>query len=122
MIDFVTSDFHQVQLYKVQRIAASYDSSWLIAESGNSFHAYMGKLLDEKEWTAYLGELLLQTPPAHEGEAMPIDVRWIGHSLIRGYTALRCSCRTTAYRQLPRYLVGGRETKAAKPDHLVPGL
>ena len=70
---------------------------WFL-KSGRSFHAYGFPLLKKQEWYQYLGKLL--TLPRN----YPcIDTRWIGHSLKRGYSALRWSHKTNRYKQLPTF-------------------
>lgn len=66
--------------------------------SGRSFHAYGAALLRPKEWTGFMGRLLLCNLP---GEPQIVDARWIGHRLIGGYSSLRLSCNTPSYLNLP---------------------
>lgn len=66
---------------------------------GRSFHAYGLTLLEQARWYQFLGELLtLQRSRA----ASPVDSRWIGHSLVRGFSALRWSHNTSRYEGMPR--------------------
>jgi hypothetical protein len=117
MIDFVAGNLQDLQFEKIEKFACRLRASCIVASSGNSYHAYFSALLDESEWRAYLGELLLQTPPVYEGSPMPIDVRWVGHSLINGFSALRCSRRTPRYKHTP-YLIEKRVlNKLAMASH-----
>lgn len=70
---------------------------WLL-KSGRSFHGYGSPLLSRQEWYHYLG-LLLTLPRNYPC----VDSRWIGHSLKRGYSALRWSHKTNRYKQLPYF-------------------
>jgi hypothetical protein len=67
-------------------------------ETGRSFHGYFPRLIPQHAWLGYLGRLLLvdqlDTPPV-------IDTRWIGHSLVRGFAALRWSHNTNRYLAMP---------------------
>ncbi len=66
--------------------------------SGRSYHFYSTFLLSPAEWISFLGCALLLNKPGHE----PIsDSRWIGHRLMAGYGALRQSCNTEHYLQMP---------------------
>jgi hypothetical protein len=66
--------------------------------TGQSFHAYGGTLLIDSAWRQYLGRLLLLT---RHGEPGIVDTRWVGHSLVRGFSALRWSHNTARYRAMP---------------------
>jgi hypothetical protein len=67
-------------------------------QSGRSCHAYGFPLLNKEAWYHYLG-VLLTLPRDYPN----IDTRWIGHSLKRGYSALRWSHNTTRYKHLPTF-------------------
>ena len=73
-----------------------------IYSSGRSFHGYGDRLISDKNWVRYMGELLLLNLP---GKAKVIDTRWIGHRLIAGYSSLRWSCNSSQYKKFPT-LVG----------------
>lgn len=67
--------------------------------SGRAIHAYSPELIPENGWDRYLGELLL----LNERDRRPIvDVRWVGHAIVRGFAALRWSCNTDRYLGMPR--------------------
>jgi len=70
----------------------------VVFETGRSFHGYFPDLVPERAWPKYLGRLLLLND--HDGPAV-IDARWIGHALVRGFTALRWSHNTNRYRAMP---------------------
>ncbi len=116
MIDFLGGDAADLELQHFKRLGLNSKCPWLLANSGNSFHAYFGTLLSNRDWLSYLGCLLLQTPPTHNGKPMPIDVRWIGHSLINGFTALRCSGRTSRYKQIPRFVTRAESLESTTID------
>lgn len=67
--------------------------------SGRSFHGYAGKLIEHADWVSLMGRLLLVNQPN-----MPptVDPRWVGHRLVAGYAALRWSCNTPHYLELPK--------------------
>lgn len=66
--------------------------------SGHSYHLYLNVLLSEKQWTRFMGRVLLFNP--REGEAI-VDARWIGHRLMEGFGALRWSSNGGAYSAPP---------------------
>lgn len=57
-----------------------------IYSSGNSYHGYGSALFPSEEWRSYVGNLLLLNVPNKEDI---VDSRWVGHSLINGFCALR---------------------------------
>lgn len=117
MIDFVAGNLQELQFDKINKFADYWKAICIIASSGNSYHAYFSALLDESKWRAYLGELLLQTPPVYEGNPMPIDIRWVGHSLINDFSALRCSGRTPRYKHTPYLVENNVLNKLAMANH-----
>jgi hypothetical protein len=97
MIDFAES-VSQAEAGRVAEQfaqALSVGALWCFS-SGRSFHAYGDRLLEPGEWHAYLGALLTLSP-----NVPVVDVRWVGHSLRRGYSALRWSHRTSRYQWAP---------------------
>lgn len=73
----------------------------VVFETGRSFHGYFPDLIPEHAWPKYLGQLLL----LNEHDDPPIvDTRWVGHALVRGFTALRWSHNTNRYRAMPHRL------------------
>lgn len=73
-----------------------------IFNSGNSFHGYCLRLIEQEQWSRLMASLLLANPA--EGQAI-VDWRWIGHRLLAGYAALRWSRNTDQYIVEP-YLLG----------------
>lgn len=73
-----------------------------IYNSGNSFHGYCLRLIDQEQWSRLMASLLLANPA--DGQAI-VDWRWVGHRLLAGYAALRWSMNTDQYKVEP-YLVG----------------
>lgn len=70
--------------------------------SGRSLHAYMLSMFLPDYWTRFMGALLL----VQTSDGRPVvDYRWVGHSLINGFGALRWSRNTKLYLQVPE-LVG----------------
>jgi len=97
-------DFHGRQTdfllspYFRSMVGSRFHGSMRIYDSGRSFHAYSSILMSNKEWLGFMGALLLLTQP--EGPPI-VDVRWVGHRLIGGYSALRWSCNSSHYLQYP---------------------
>jgi hypothetical protein len=57
--------------------------------SGKSYH-YLGlEPLREEEWLEFMGLALLFEDGADPNRFSPVDRRWIGHSLVRGFSTLR---------------------------------
>ncbi|MBU9577243.1 hypothetical protein KTE26_02190 [Ralstonia mannitolilytica] len=97
MIDFATRS--RAQLPKLNEfLEGRIADSMLWFDSGRSFHGYGTTLITEAEWRELMGRLLLANMPN-----LPplVDPRWVGHRLIAGYSALRWSCNTKQYIQLP---------------------
>jgi len=69
-----------------------------IYSSGRSLHGYSYILLNEEKWHKYLGDLLLLNSSSLKGI---IDSRWVGHSLVNGYSALRWSLNSESYKSVP---------------------
>jgi hypothetical protein len=99
MIDF---QYPELDSYFLQTIAAfkkQYPAPLFLFRSGRSFHGYQDLVLTERAWRSYLGSLLLLNRPGHREEL--VDSRWVGHSLLQGFAALRLTKNTRAYLQLP---------------------
>jgi hypothetical protein len=102
MIDFVGRPPHSV-LFELDRMLAAemgLTGHLVLFETGRSFHGYFPDLIPEHAWPKYLGQLLLRNE--HDGSPT-IDTRWVGHALVRGFTALRWSHNTNRYRAMPRH-------------------
>ncbi len=67
-------------------------------KTGRSYHVYSTVLIEKAEWDILMGILLLMQLP--DGSSV-IDPRWVGHSLCRGHNALRWSCNSGTYLQMP---------------------
>jgi len=101
MIDFVGRPARSVLCDVSRELAAelNIDAHLIVFDTERSYHGYFPDLIPEKAWPKYLGELLL----LNKDNRQPfIDVRWIGHGLIRGFTALRWSKNTNRYLGIPR--------------------
>ena len=74
------------------------DQQFVLFRTGRSLHGYSLNLIPEYTWPTYLGRLLLLN-----GHDLPpiIDTRWVGHSLVRGFSALRWSHNTARYLAIP---------------------
>ena len=101
MIDFVGRAARSV-LCEVSRTVAAemgFHADFLLFDTKRSFHGYFAELIPEEAWRKYLGELLI----LNEDNRPPIvDIRWVGHALVRGFTALRWSNNTNRYPSMPR--------------------
>lgn len=75
-------------------------SQFLFFETGRSFHGYLPEIIPEQIWTKYLGRLLTVSESGHPPL---VDTRWIGHALVRGFTALRWSHNTTRYLRMASF-------------------
>jgi len=101
MIDFFSRPTHSVLCEVSRMLTAEMGLSrhFDFFETGRSFHGYFSDLIPERAWPKYLGHLL----SLNEHDRPPvIDTRWVGHALVRGFTALRWSHNTNRYRAMPR--------------------
>src|SRR5215469_14151254 len=96
MIDFVGRPTRSVLCDVSRGLAAEMGihASLIVFDTERSFHGYFPDLIPEQAWPRYLGELLLLN---EDGRPPVIDARWVGHALIRGFTALRWSNNTNRY-------------------------
>ena len=101
MIDFVDRPSNAVFCEVNRALTAEMDVScqFIFFDTGRSFHGYLPELIPAQAWLQYLGRLLTLN---ENGRPPLIDSRWIGHALVRGFTALRWSHNTTRYLQIPR--------------------
>jgi hypothetical protein len=101
MIDFVGRPPRSVLCEVNRTIAAEmgFHADLLLFDTKRSFHGYFAELISELAWLKYLGELLLLN---EENSSPVIDARWVGHALMRGFTALRWSNNTNRYPSMPR--------------------
>jgi hypothetical protein len=99
MIDFADQP-DQSALRELSMIVSEIglQGDFVFYETGRSFHGYFPGLIPQHAWPRYLGRLLLidqlDRPPI-------IDTRWVGHSLVRGFAALRWSHNTNRYLAMP---------------------
>lgn len=101
MIDFVGRPARSVLCEASRTLAAEMgiEAHLIVFDTERSFHGYFPDLIPERAWPKYLGELLL----LNEDNRTPIiDARWVGHGLMRGFTALRWSKNTNRYLAMPR--------------------
>lgn len=101
MIDFIghPDPSELSQLSKVLAARMGLKGHFVFFETGRSFHGYFPDLIAEGALPKYLGQLLLLNK--HDRPEL-IDTRWVGHALVRGFTALRWSHNTNRYRGMPR--------------------
>jgi hypothetical protein len=102
MIDFIGRPAHSELCEVIRMLTAETGLSghFVCFETGRSFHGYFSDLIPDDAWPKYLGQLLLLSE--HDGSPV-IDTRWVGHALVRGFTALRWSHNTNRYRAMPRH-------------------
>lgn len=100
MIDFVGRPRYSTICALGQMLAAeiSFAGDLALFNTGRSFHGYFPDLIPEHSWPRYLGHLLLLNQ--HDRQPL-IDTRWVGHALVRGFTALRWSHNTDRYKAMP---------------------
>ena len=101
MIDFVSRPTRSA-IYDLGRVLAAemgFNGQLALFDTGRSFHGYFQDLIPERTWPKYLGQLLLLN--AYDRSPV-IDTRWVGHALVRGFSALRWSNNTDRYRAMPR--------------------
>jgi len=67
----------------VERIVVRLSQGGYLLDSGNSYHFYGNRLLDDSGYRKFLGAALLFSPL--------VDHRWIAHQLVEGAGALRIS-------------------------------
>ncbi|MDP2308943.1 MAG: hypothetical protein Q8P18_23170 [Pseudomonadota bacterium] len=98
MIDLVgRPDVHLLERL-VNVMPPGWELDLSLYDSGRSYHGYVVRLVDDADWVAFMGRLLLAN---HLEEPAVTDWRWIGHRLLKGYSALRWSCNTSYYRHAP---------------------
>lgn len=93
---------------KLMRMGAQWRVRPVIFDSGRSYHCYFPILIPTDEWMNYLGSLLLCTPPVSDEALLPIDVRWVGHSLRNRFSCLRWTAQTPKYLRHPAPLTGAK--------------
>lgn len=83
-----------------KRLGDKWNMPLEIFETDHSFHAYGDRLLSREKWMQFMGQMLL----ADQNDVL--DTYWVGHSLNKGYSALRLSANTDDTR-LPRKPLSG---------------
>ena len=101
LIDFGNVDRGIIDSSVLKELAAHWNMSFSIYNSGRSYHAYGNKLISHEEWLHFMGSILLLNKPS--GFKL-VDERWVGHRIMAGYSALRWSCNTTQYKRMPTYV------------------
>lgn len=97
MVDAVIESLDEIE--GIIKVFKNYsDKPLYIFSSGRSYHIYTLKLITVRDWMKFNGELLLLNPP---GTEKVIDSRWIGHSLVQGFGALRLTCNSHYYLETP---------------------
>lgn len=100
MIDFSIEDTVDVEVFdRMSRyLPKTIMLNMAVYTSGRSFHAYSTTLLGPKEWSGFMGRLLLINP---RNQPDIVDSRWVGHRLIGGFGSLRWSNNSGQYLGLP---------------------
>jgi hypothetical protein len=108
MIDLASSPSRSTLRKLGQKLVTelSLNGGFVFFETGQSFHGYFPDLMPERAWFKYLGHLLVLED--HDWSGI-IDTRWVGHALVRGFSALRWSNNTSRYKAIPRLAGMGRE-------------
>lgn len=101
LIDFGNVDRGIVDSSSLRELAAYWEISFHVYNSGRSFHAYGNRLIKSSDWTSFMGSLLLLNKPS--GFKL-IDERWVGHRLMAGYGALRWSNNSSHYKKEPTFV------------------
>lgn len=71
--------------------------------TGNSYHVYLPIVMTQKEWHDTLYSLLANVD--HPSLSFGVDLRWVGHTLQQGFTAIRISNFNPAVKPVKPYLV-----------------
>ena len=99
MIDF-GSDINDQDINRLVELSDDFGcDEFEIFNSGRSFHFYGLTLLTQRQWTRFMGRILLLNIP---GASNLVDTRWVGHRLMAGYSALRWTKNTAHYKQRPQ--------------------
>jgi hypothetical protein len=99
-IDFSCDTVDDYFYSAIEKLKTQYQHKLWILDSGRSFHGYQDVLLSERQWYDYLGCLLLLNDYKISNREI-VDSRWIGHSLRQGFSALRITRNTEAYKRSP---------------------
>jgi hypothetical protein len=99
LVDFINAGSVSEARTRMAGIDRLLGKDLMLFDSGNSFHGYYFRLIEEVHWYKYLGSLLLCNPPVPDEPI--IDSRWVGHSLEHGFSALRWSRNSSLYESIP---------------------
>ncbi len=100
MIDF-GSDINDQDINRLVELSSDFGcDKFEIFNSGRSFHFYGLTLLTQRQWTRFMGRILLLNIP---GAPNFVDTRWVGHRLMAGYSSLRWTQNTAHYKQRPKF-------------------
>lgn len=102
MIDFsIENDIDRDTFFRLRYIIdKKILNSLVFYSSGRSFHAYSTTLISNSEWKDFMAKLLLINQSNCQKPI--IDIRWIGHRLLSGYSTLRWSNNSGKYLQEPK--------------------
>jgi hypothetical protein len=100
MIDFVTTDSKEECIAAVNKLSMGKVCEPYFFSSGRSVHCYFSCILDRNEWIEYMGKLLLLNP-FNPNEPYIVDTRWVGHSIVNGFSALRWTSNSKFYLKMP---------------------
>lgn len=108
MVDFALKSPARIE---VNSEAMFYPGNFHFYHSGRSYHAYGKEVIPNHAWPSFMGDLLFLNDPEND----VVDVRWIGHSLIRGYSALRWTCVNPKYQQIPGRMIDNDGSPFVEP-------
>ena len=87
---------------QVYSMSLYFQCEYALLNSGNSYHVYLFRAMNEDKWRRnFLSYLLLGTEPVQNRKKLNVDVRWVGHTLHNGFGCLRGSSLTGRYKQSP---------------------
>lgn len=101
MIDFLAKKRSASSVDALRKTSNYWDIVFNVFNSGRSIHAYGTKILTQNQWVNFMGYLLLLNEKSRE---KVIDVRWVGHRLMAGYSSLRITNNTGKYKSIPTYI------------------
>ncbi|WP_052050201.1 hypothetical protein [Cedecea neteri] len=101
MIDFLAKKRSTSSVDALRKTSAYWNIVFNVFNSGRSIHAYGTKILTQNQWVNFMGYLLLLNEKSKE---KVIDVRWVGHRLMAGYSSLRITNNTGKFKSIPSYI------------------
>ncbi len=96
MIDFMPREGQQQEI-----VSWAYQHLGIhltLFDSGRSLHGYGDTPVSRDKWFKLMGLMLLANRPNQQNS---VDIRWVGHQLLAGYSALRWSKNSSHYRKIP---------------------